>query len=110
MKGYIGIPKDLWILHLRFAVAIVDRDTALDAASAYGWTSKSKLAITICDELPPGLAADTLMHEAIHAMVFAYGLDFPLSEEILAKWIPGAMAKLFHDNPEFLTWWSDNAV
>jgi hypothetical protein len=98
------IPPKVRIGHFTFSLAFMDKGSA-KAAAAFGWTENGMLQIRVEEGLADSLTADTLIHELIHAMYFAYCWPKEgMTEEQVSSVMPGAWLRLWMDNPELTEW------
>ena len=67
-----------------------------------GYTQANSGIIAIYPGVPADHQAETLIHEAIHAAWYAYGLPPKATEEQVAQHIGAALAQIIRDNPTFI--------
>lgn len=96
-------PRKVKILNYTYRVKFVEK-TERDAAEAYGWCDIDNQIIVICKEMPKQTIADTFMHECIHAINNAIGINFNKDEEIARK-VGTGLCTLFKDNKAAMRWW-----
>lgn len=80
--------------------ALTDLEYAEDAR--LGFTDANSGIIALRSKVPADLQAEVLIHETIHAAIFAYGLTFPSQEEPVANTLGAALAQVIRDNPAFV--------
>lgn len=95
-----ALPAVVQVGHFRVAIkAGVPR-----VANEMGWFDSDTLTIHYKEGLPPALLADVVLHEAIHAIFFAYGIPKKLKEERVALSLSGPILILLRDNPKLVEW------
>lgn len=100
------LPRRIKVNHLVWKVVALSEAHA-DQLGCYGYCLPGVLTIQVKENLTPRLAADTLLHECVHAMVFSSGIPTEcFNEEGMASWLPGALADLFNNNPGLAEWWN----
>lgn len=76
----------------------------------WGEFSGTELMLRIQNDMPSPLkAADTFLHEVLHAIFWAYGVDDADKEERIVGTVSTALAALFRDNP-WLAPWIENCM
>ncbi len=96
-------PRQLKILNYIYRVKFVEK-TEKAAAEAYGWCDYDNQTIVICKDMPPQAIADTFLHECIHALNAALGINFNKDEDIARK-VGTGICTLFKDNKAAMKWW-----
>ncbi|MGI9486268.1 MAG: hypothetical protein ACR2RF_10405 [Geminicoccaceae bacterium] len=77
------------------------------AAGRYGECSSYELVIRIDDGLldrSPLKAADTMLHEILHAIYWVYGVEDEDKEERLVGMMASALTQVWRDNPQVVAW------
>lgn len=93
-------PHSLRIMGREFSV---DYEDELEESWALGLCAATECEITIRDGQHPIEEADTVLHEALHALF--YLLNFNLSsttEEKIVRGTATGLIQIFLDNPDFL--------
>ncbi len=67
-------PKRLRVLNLSWRVRFCNKSTP-DAQEAWGWCVPADQTIYICEDQQPDSMADTFLHEVLHSIIFALGVD-----------------------------------
>jgi len=97
----IAPPESIRIGHLTIAI----HPGVPKPADQFGWMDYDTCTIHYCKELPPALLADTILHEVIHAIFFAFGIpNRKLKEEQIALTLAGPLLMVARDNPALVAW------
>jgi hypothetical protein len=76
-----------------------------DEAQSYGQWSERDLAIELSDKYAAGsMAAETVVHELLHAMWFAAGLKGEADEERIVTRMSTLLTQNIRDNPKLWKW------
>jgi hypothetical protein len=76
-----------------------------NAARRYGECSTQEQKLRICREMSScEKLVDTVLHEVLHAIFWAYSIEDGFNEEQTVTRISTAFLSLFRDNPELLLW------
>lgn len=86
---------------------IKDDSKTLRKAQLYGLCDEASQQICVRTDIHPEQLADTLLHEAIHAISFTLGLK--LKEETVRS-LTASILALFRDNPELTEILCDNTT
>ena len=70
----------------------------------WGICSNAQRRIQISESCDRKQAAQTLLHEILHAIAFVWGCKRDDSEERLVGAIGEALSAVWHDNPEVMRW------
>lgn len=106
MNG-LQIPRVIRVLGQEFMVRVVSRDEAIsrDAThSTIGQTNLNLQTITIRgpEDLSPHQAADTLLHEVLHCVVYLFNLNPYINEDADEDFVHAMAPALLHtlrENP-----------
>ena len=98
-------PKSVRILNLTYKIKDVD-ETERIAAEADGWCDFTTQTIALCTNLTDQAMADTFLHECIHAVGYAMGVEWK-REEIVAHRVATGLCMMWKDNPNVFKWWAN---
>lgn len=96
-------PKRLKILNLTYSVEFCSR-TARESSGSDGWCDFDDLKIVIYSGLSDEAKADTFLHECIHAVAYAMGIDWRKEEQVSRRVATG-LCTLWKANPGAFKWW-----
>lgn len=85
-----------------FTVAVVDQ---YDEEDPFGWTDWKRELIVVDRNLPAITRRDTLLHEVLHVVNWASGLQERLGvdeEELVTRQLSPWLLMLMRDNPELI--------
>jgi hypothetical protein len=107
------LPKTLYVGHFDFDVT---QQRVFDklGETIYGESEKDPAGIKILKGQSPANKRDTLMHESLHAILYAAGghVLLPLNhddEERLIRFLSPWLVALLRDNPDFVDFITDGA-
>ena len=98
-----GLPQRIRITRRDYRLRLVDDH--FDAGKR-GLCDTNARTITLngsADDEP--LAADTVLHEILHALCWHYHLDLGDAEERVVTCLATGLAQVMSDNPELADWW-----
>lgn len=100
------LPKRLRVAAYDFKIELLTHHQST-ARRAFGECSINEQLISIQEEMP-NLAklVDTVLHEAGHAIYWAYGIDDADKEERIVGAMGTAWTQVWRDNPDLLDWLS----
>ena len=75
-------------------------------AQRFGECDRNEKVIRVCRQHGDHKAADTLLHETMHALYSEYKLEDADLEERTVGALALGLSGVFLDNPEFLRWFS----
>ncbi len=105
MTYYTGLPKSVRVGPYEIPVIIMELDDDVQGEFSFG-----KLAIRLSPKQPSAVfAADTVLHELLHAIWRVYNLKVGDDEERTVTTLAMAMIQLFHDNIVLVAWLAKNA-
>lgn len=79
-----------------------------EGAGRYGECALQELVIRVQEDFAhPTKAADTFIHELMHAIHWVYGMEDGDKEERLVNMMSTAMVTAYRDNPWMLGWLAD---
>ena len=96
-------PKRLRVLNLSWRVRFCNKSTP-DAQEACGWCVPADQTIYICEDQQPDSMADTFLHEVLHSIIFALGVD-PKEEENIVHRLATGLCMVWKQNPSAFRWW-----
>lgn len=99
-----GLPTAIKVGHRDFQVQIQDRDWS-DRHSANGQCSKDQGLIHIAGHLSGALAAESVLHEVMHAAWYVWRVEDGDDEERTVTTLTMALSCIFRDNPDFVDWY-----
>jgi len=100
---YQGLPDKLRIGPYDYKVVVVDKIT--EDKEAWGLFEQGKLSITLSNDQANKLfAADTLLHEVLHAIYANTGIQALTPEEGVCSAMATGIIQVLRDNPKFRTW------
>lgn len=97
-------PRRLKVLNLTYTVRFVAANEA-EASEAYGWCDFGRQEIILVDGQSREALADTFLHEAMHAIGNAMGVDWQAEEKVVATMSTG-LTTFWQANPRALKWWA----
>lgn len=95
-------PSTLRVGPHTYQVVLVPNGVMIDAERR-GHTMATRLVIAIEPDMPASMVADTLIHEAVHAILRSIVLEDTVEEQVALLMGPAVLA-LLRDNPELLTY------
>lgn len=76
-----------------------------DAKRNYGTFLPAELAINLQDKYASGSqAADTILHEIIHAIFAVWSVDVKRGEEHIVSVLGTSLTQIIRDNPGLIAW------
>lgn len=104
---YKGLPTKVRVGCFTYEV-IVGSEREHNTTDAYGFVDTAYRVISLHPVMTRNDAANTLLHEAIHAINDAYGLrrdsENSPTEEEYTRQIANGLCAFFQDNPEATRW------
>lgn len=105
---FTGAPKVFKVSAFDYKVTLVDKIVDDDGSESWGQIVYEDYEISLQREQPsPSTAADTLLHELMHAVWHNTDLQGevgPGLEERIVRNLSSGLIALFRDNPQFLKW------
>jgi hypothetical protein len=95
----IAAPRRLKILNLTYKVRFVA------SLEADGWCDFEAQEIVLSEGQSREATADTFLHEALHAIAQAMGVDWKDEEQVVGSLATG-LTTFWQANPGALKWWS----
>lgn len=101
------LPKTIRVGYRDFAVKPM---TAYEAQSVnrFGECDVRNGVIKVCTEYGAAKAANTLLHEVLHAAWFVGYLDGHTDEEPAVGTLANVLSEVWRDNPEFIAFMSES--
>lgn len=96
-------PRRLKILNLVYAVRFVPAAEA-EAAGASGWCDFDRQEIVLAEGQTHAALADCFLHESMHAIGHAMGVDWSEEEKTVAAMATG-LTTFWQSNLPALKWW-----
>lgn len=103
----MDLPKSIRIGYRDFAIEQWDSRHAV-ASSRYGECDKMNAVIRVDTQFGPIKAANTLLHEVMHAAWTMAGLDDSEEEERTVTSMSNVMTQVWRDNPDFVHFMSES--
>lgn len=75
---------------------------------AYGECETANLVIRIDQSYDQRKVADSLLHEILHAVFWAWGVEDGDKEERLVNTLSTAICTVWRDNPDVIAWLNEN--
>lgn len=94
----IAAPRRLKVLNLTYKVRFT---VSLDAA---GWCDFERQEIVLAEGQSREALADTFLHEVLHAIAHAMGVDWEGEEQVVGSMATG-LTTFWQANPGALRWW-----
>lgn len=101
------LPKSIRVGFRTFTVEQWDSRKAV-AASCYGECDKLNGVIRVDTQFGPEKAANTLLHEVLHACWCIGYLDDEAKEEPVVGTLANQLTQVWRDNPEFVAFMSES--
>lgn len=99
-------PTKITIFNLHYDIQWVPTDDARCQASV-GWCDPQSQTIAIHNGLKDSQAGDTFLHEVIHAIFYAMGLNSKSKEEDIATRLSSGLCTVWMNNPKVYEWWAN---
>jgi len=101
-------PTKIRILGFLFTIEYFDKSIS-DISEKMGWCDVTNQKISICDSYSPTRTAEILLHEIMHAIYDAMGIQIPekYSEDIdeyLVTTFSKGLISVMYDNPYVFYW------
>lgn len=97
-------PETIKTGHLTWKLSVVPATEMPTEKPGYGCTDCARLTIFMQQGMPKPLQVDVVIHECLHAIVFAYGFPKKLREERWCLMLAGPLIALMRDNPQLVRW------
>lgn len=97
----IPMPTSIRVGHLTVTVS---EDLPKGNDDEQGEFDDNTCRIRLLPGQAPAVKADTLCHEIVHAIYFAFGLKKEMKEERVARQLTGPILLVARDNPELVAW------
>lgn len=104
MKELLPVaPASIRVAAFDFAIKGIEPLSAM-AEQKYGWCATIEQAIYVDFNTRPSKVLDTMLHEVLHAMYWAYGMQDEDKEERMVGTMATAWTQVWRDNPGLLAW------
>tara|TARA_Y100001938_G_scaffold135908_1_gene198116 strand:- start:3774 stop:4097 length:324 start_codon:yes stop_codon:yes gene_type:complete len=97
-------PKRIRVLNLSWKVDFVDKGVS-KASESLGWCDYETQTICIFEDQTPESMADTFLHEILHALFYAMGIEPTGDEENVITRISTGLCTVWSTNPLAFRWW-----
>ena len=97
-------PKRVRVLNLSWKVDFVGKGIS-KASESLGWCDYETQTICISDEQTRESMADTFLHEILHALFYAMGIEPTGDEENIICRISTGLCTVWSANPLAFRWW-----
>ncbi len=100
MNYLAGLPKEVRIGPYKISIVVTELDDDISGEFSFG-----RLGVRISPKQPSAVfAADTVLHELLHAIWRIYNIRQDDLEEKMVTCVALAMVQMFHDNPGLVGW------
>lgn len=98
-------PTSIKVLNLDYEIHWHDEGWH-EQTGSYGQQNIRRQVIRIDESAPPQLIADTFLHEVVHAVFDAFGLEEKAErEEPITRRLATGLCTIWKDNPKAFAWW-----
>lgn len=97
-------PKRIRILNLSWKVEFVDKAIST-ASESLGWCDYDNQTISLFEDQSNESMADTFLHEVLHALFYAMGIEPTGDEENVICRISTGLCTVWSTNPLVFRWW-----
>ena len=97
-------PKRIRIINLSWRSEYVDRSIST-VSESLGWCDYDEQTISLFEEQTNESMADTFLHEILHAVFYAMGIDESSDEENTIRRVSTGLCCVWSANPSAFRWW-----
>lgn len=107
----MNLPRTLTVGPVRYRVTTRPKAVAKMGQEQLGCCNPDRATITLHPDQPATVMRESLLHEALHAVTDLVGVAADLGagkDERLVRRLAPALLSLLRDNPDAVTYWTEN--